>query len=183
MPSGIYVRKSRPSMYDVGTRHSTSQGVLVVLAVLERPYVLARFENTGYVTKARISNISQDKVKNHRLPSVYSVGYLDGVRIGPRGSPLRNMYDLWANMLKRCYCKHPQQYVGVTVDPRWHSFLQFMNSIQEVPGFTEWVKDTSMHLDKDIRVPGSRLYSASTCMFISASDNIKESLHRRWAKD
>ncbi len=88
------------------------------------------------------------------------------------------MYDLWANMLKRCY--HDR--TGATVDPRWHSFRCFLDTIHKVPGFAAWEQDTSMHLDKDIRVPGNLVYSVETCTFVSAAENVQDCLKRRWAK-
>ena len=39
-----------------------------------------------------------------------------------------------------------------------------------------------MHLDKDIKCKGNKVYSADTCMFVSAHDNIVDSLNRRWHK-
>ena len=39
-----------------------------------------------------------------------------------------------------------------------------------------------MHLDKDIKCKGNKVYSADTCMFVTAHDNIVDSLNRRWHK-
>lgn len=184
MPKGIYQRDNKriSGKYAVGTLHKTSQGVLRILEQLEAPYVLAIFQCTGYVCKVRTSNIVADRVKNHRLPSVYGVGYLDGMRIPPRGCEGRRIYDLWANMLKRCYGGYDSSYDGCTVDPRWHSYRQFLNSIMDLPGYLEFCAGADVHLDKDILIPGNKVYSAVACRFVPASENIRDSSVRRWAR-
>ena len=184
MPKGIYKREDKRTKgkYAPGTKHETPQGTLEVLELQDKPYVLVRFIETGYITRARTSNIVQGKVKDHRKPSVYGVGYLDGVRIMPRGTEQRALYDLWANMLKRCYAGYDPSYADCTVDKRWHSFLQFSNSIQDVPGFDAFIRGEDVHLDKDIKIPGNRTYSVFACQFVPATVNVAESQKRRWAK-
>ena len=85
-------------------------------------------------------------------------------------------------MLKRCYGEYSTCYTGCTVDKRWHSFKNFLNSIQELEGYDKWERGDNMHLDKDIKCKGNKVYSADTCMFVSAHDNIVDSLNRRWHK-
>lgn len=181
MPKGHYERKlsQNKGKYAVGTKHETSQGVAVVLERVDYRHVLIRFENTGYVTKCSNANLKTDKVKNHRLPSVYGVGYLDGIKVAPRGSEQRRAYDLWSNMLKRCYHEH----TGASVSPEWHSFRTFQNSLPDIPGWEKFVSGEDVHLDKDIRVPGNKVYSLRTCSFVSAHDNVMDCLKRRWGTE
>lgn len=182
MPTGIYTRPS--SKYAQGTIHSTPTGTVEVLKeVSTKPRTLiVRFLESGYITECRAANLVAGKVKDHRKPSVYGVGYLDGIRIDARNIGNRPLYDLWANMLKRCYGGYDDSYVGCTVDKRWHSFRVFANSIQDVAGYERFCNGDDVHLDKDILVPGSTVYSLATCQFVSAFDNVQESAIRRWAK-
>ncbi len=77
-------------------------------------------------------------------------------------------YVAWESMLKRCYSEkylesHPS-YVGTSVCSEW----------LYASAFKKWMEQQDWHgkcLDKDIIVPGSRLYSPGTCAFVSASTN------------
>ncbi len=144
-----------------------------------------RLLDTGTVLNVQCGNIKAGKVRDPRKPTVYGVGYLGAdIVIPARGAhPVRDVYDLWANMLKRCYGGYETSYVGCSVDRRWHSFLNFLNTVSLIPGYEEWVKDKSMHLDKDIHVPGNKVYSLNTCQFVTGSENVSESSSRRWAGD
>lgn len=178
------VQKERSNKYATGTIHETPTGTVEVLKeYIGKPKRLViRFTGTGYVTECRASNLILGKVKDHRKPSVYSVGYLDGMRIDPRGLGNRPVYDLWANMLKRCYGGYDAGYEDCTVDIRWHSFKGFLNTITDIPGYERFMNGEKVHLDKDLRVSGNRVYSLDTCMFIPAHVNLSDASIRRWAK-
>lgn len=72
-------------------------------------------------------------------------------------------YTAWVNMLKRCYSRefHLEQpsYAGCTVSPDWLYFTAFERwwSLNYKVGY---------ELDKDILIPGNKVYSPSTCIFI-----------------
>lgn len=137
---------------------------------------------TGTVLDIQASNLRPGKFSDYRLPTVYGVGYIGSpIMIPNRGCVLRNVYDLWANMLKRAYGKYATSYKGVTVDKRWHNFTNFINTIPTVEGYYDWEDDpTNFVLDKDTKVQGNKVYSRDTCRFIPATDNIRDSLLRRW---
>lgn len=195
MPKGIPKsgRRLYTSKYAPGVVLDTPYGPLRLLEVWnaaearERGFsnsrVIAEFTRTGYVGNFQLANVTSGKVKDMRAPSVYGVGYLDmDVRIPSResGAELRALYDLWANMLKRCYGGYDESYADCTVDVRWHSFRAFSNTVQDVPGYSAWCADHSLHLDKDTRIVGSRVYSRDTCQFVPASINLADAADRRW---
>ena len=67
-------------------------------------------------------------------------------------------------MLERCYDKKFQEknpaYLGCTVCKEWLTFNNFKT----------WVKAQywqGMHLDKDIKVIGNKIYSPSTCLLVT----------------
>jgi len=73
-------------------------------------------------------------------------------------------YETWKSMLKRCYsakyqAKNPT-YIGCEVVPEWLSFMTFRSWMVE----RDW---QGRELDKDILVPGNKVYSPSTCVFVS----------------
>jgi hypothetical protein len=99
-----------------------------------------RFIESGWVCNVQVTNIASGHIEDCRAKTVYGVGYLDtNMKIPTRGnSIIRRVYDLWANMLKRCYGGYDTCYTGCTVDKRWHSFKNFLNSVQELEGYEEW---------------------------------------------
>lgn len=77
-------------------------------------------------------------------------------------------YSKWSNMLKRCYSPEYQEsnptYKGCTVAEEWHSFMKFRS----------WMESQiweGLHLDKDILIPGNKIYGPDACMFISRAIN------------
>lgn len=175
---------NKSSKYSQGTLIQTNQGVVEVLKNLgTRPTrLIVRFVDTGYITECRATNLVSGKVKDHRLPSVYGVGYLDGIRIQPKGTEQRRIYDLWANMLKRAYGGYDASYAGVTVDKSWHSFKTFLNTFTDIPNYQDFIDGKDVHLDKDIRVSENRMYSLQTCQFIPAGLNTAHARNKRWGK-
>jgi hypothetical protein len=100
---------------------------------------------------------------------VYGVGINDfetSTRID--GKPMPE-YNAWKDMLKRCYdlkfqASNPT-YIGCSVSNEWHSFTVFYN----------WLHANSykagLQLDKDIIVPGNKIYSPETCCLVPPSIN------------
>lgn len=183
-------RATKPSKYAEGTIHQTHCGPIEVLRFYPRtdkrsPRADIRYLETGTLQNVQVGNIPGNKIWDCRKPSVYGVGYLDSyVSVPKRGcnSTYRRAYDLWCNMLKRAYHPSQERYYGdVEVDVRWHSFKNFWNSLEELPGYEDWVnqKYPRMSLDKDIRCPGSRVYSKETCSFVSHAENSRAACKKR----
>ena len=180
--------------YFIGGEYDTPQGRIKILDLIpknsrlpgrsnKRAVIL--FVKSGWVANVQMSNIPLGKIKDKRKPTVYGVGYIDtNLIIPPRksGAYIRQVYDLWANMLKRCYGKTSDQtqkwYGDVTVDKRWHSFRHFLGTVYLIRGYDKWVKDSSMHLDKDLA--NSRTYNLKSCIFITGSENATISNNKRW---
>jgi hypothetical protein len=74
----------------------------------------------------------------------------------------------WKNMLKRAYSKaeHSRRpsYVGTEVCDEWLRFSTFKDWMEN----QDW---HGKHLDKDLLVPGNKLYSPETCCFVSRELN------------
>lgn len=184
MPKGVYKKKSGGGKYSSGTTHLCGGREIMIIERLpyvkgKQPRAIIMFVETGYTVNAQLSNIPTGKIKDKREPSVYGVGYLDcDIYIPARGSgEIRRAYDLWCNMLRRAYYDKN----GSSVDVRWHSFKNFLNSLSEIHGYEEWLHH-DYHLDKDILIRGNKIYSRDTCLFVSAFDNVQDSALRRWGK-
>ena len=184
------------SKYSPGSIHLTPKGNVRILSrkpgkkysqgKILHPRLVIEILATGTTLDIQQGNLILGKFNDYRARTVYGVGYTgSNITIPDRGtnSIIRRIYDLWANMLKRAYggyqsCK---TYADVGVDPRWHSFTNFLNTVQKVPGYVEWEKgETPLSLDKDIKGDGRQVYSLDTCMFVSPSENTREACFRRW---
>ena len=77
-------------------------------------------------------------------------------------------YTTWAQMINRCYNKNLKfkkpSYVGSETVPEWHYFMTFRSWMIE----QDW---EGKELDKDLLVPGNKVYGPETCVFISQSLN------------
>ena len=88
----------------------------------------------------------------------------------------RKIYDLWYNMMTRCYDSTNKFYEyyggsGVFVCKRWHDFANFIEDVERLPGFYEWLKDGfAYNLDKDYYAADG--YAPNTCVFIPRDMNI-----------
>lgn len=147
----------------------------VVIEYRSRLDVLVRFINTGEIVETRIQSILNGHVKDRMERSVYGVGYLG---IGCNGKNHRS-YNVWKNMIARCYNKETQRkhksYIGCSVCDEWHNFQNF----------SEWYDkniDESFvnpEIDKDIKIPGNKVYSPCSCLIVSKSENLNELSERR----
>jgi len=102
---------------------------------------------------------------------VFGVGVNDWVgNISVGGKKIRE-YQLWQNMLERCFDEKLKQrqptYEGVSCSKDWLSMTKFIEDVSQMKGFgfDGWA------LDKDILQKGSKLYSKTTCCFVPAEVN------------
>jgi len=134
-----------------------------------------QFTKSGSVRKANIDNIRAGKVRDLYAPSVYGVGYFGEFEKVPYWKQAK---QLWRNMMKRCYCEADTKgyYGRCEVDPRWHSFSNFLKDIALLENFEGWLKGVNSgaakyNLDKDTLVEGCKVYSKETCRFITEYEN------------
>lgn len=85
-------------------------------------------------------------------------------------------YKLWADMIRRCYSKKSALFYlygarDVKVCDRWLEFKNFLLDLPSVAGYEAWILDSGVHLDKDLLVPGNKVYGPGLVQFISASKN------------
>lgn len=108
-----------------------------------------------------------------RAKLVFGVGVNDAdYHVSPKinGKQVRcKIYSTWVDMLRRCYDglylnKYPS-YIDCTVCQEWLIFS----------GFRLWMEKQDYigkHLDKDILIHGNKIYSPTTCLFVSSRVNL-----------
>lgn len=112
--------------------------------------------------------MSQDSLKK----TICGIGFMGfGPHKARDGSNVSRCYTTWHDMIRRCYSRKPayRPWRDVTVCDEWHNFQNF----------AEWYNENhpndggSYHLDKDIKIPGNRIYSPEACMFVTPENNSK----------
>src|SRR3990172_2957602 len=78
-------------------------------------------------------------------------------------------YRTWVGMLERgysekCKIKHPT-YRDASVCKEWHLFSTFSRWMQQ----QDWEGN---QLDKDLLIPGNKVYNQETCVFVSRQVNL-----------
>ena len=106
-------------------------------------------------------------------PTVYDVGFNDVVfQVKVDGKPIWQ-YELWTNMLKRCFSEDYKQsrptYEGVTCCDEWLSFANFLEWLNKQVGYAG--KPVGFALDKDIIVKGNQTYSPDACSLVPIAVN------------
>lgn len=92
----------------------------------------------------------------------------------------KRIYNLWFQMLRRCYdtTQHERSrgksYADCKVCDRWKTLSCFAKDIKKLVGYNDWLTKTEYCLDKDINIPGNKVYCKEACQFIPASENIRD---------
>lgn len=116
-----------------------------------------------------------------RRQNLCGVGILDADYQVYKNGAQCPYYSIWSGILSRCYntkihAKQPT-YIGCTVAPEWIRFSKFK-------AWMESQKWEGMDLDKDILVPGNKVYGPKFCRFVSHElnsfvANLKRSSRKR----
>jgi len=143
---------------------TNNYGDLVVIEYVNYYNVRVEFVDTGYKTTATAGNINKGGVRDRMIPSVHGKGINDLKGNSGEGP----FYQRWENMLQRCYClseleKYPT-YKGCSVREEWLLLSNFKNWME-----TQVYK--GLELDKDLLFEGNKLYSATTCIFVTSEVN------------
>ena len=125
------------------------------------------FEHTQY------NNFKSGNIKCPYEPRYYGKGYLgEGEYKVSENGKLKKEYNIWHEMLKRCYDPKYQEreptYKGCLIEDYLLNFQHMAEWIEdnyyEVPG-------EKMCLDKDILCKGNKVYSRDTCIFVPQKIN------------
>ena len=151
---------------------SNKHGDFKVVNYRSSSEVEIEFLATGYQCKVDASNIRRGTIKDLLTRTIVGVGFIGGLTHKTSINGVRTKeYTTWHNMLERCYSEKAQAihptYKGCTVCDEWHNFQNFAK------WFLANNKD-GLHLDKDIKTKGNKVYSPENCMFVSQVDNNNE---------
>ena len=94
----------------------------------------------------------------------------------------KHSYMIWKGMMNRCYREIREEsicYIDCEVCSEWHDYGNFEKWYKK--NYYTLEDGERVHLDKDIRVRGNKVYSPSTCAFVPQSINslITEGSHSK----
>lgn len=135
-----------------------------------------------FVKKTQYASCVNGSIKNPYDRTLYGVGYLGVSQNGQQpktavNGKITREYKCWSSMMERCYSNRYHEskptYIGCSVNPRWHSFSNFLEDLPKIPNYDYWLNhpNEQVSLDKDIRGNGSKVYSLDNCMFVPAEIN------------
>ncbi len=103
-----------------------------------------------------------------RTKLVYSWGVNDADYVVASKTYKCKYYTVWSDMLRRCYSKkslekHPT-YEGCSVHLDWKYFSNFKKWMEK----QDW---EGKFIDKDLLIPGNKVYGPDTCVFVTRQLN------------
>tara|TARA_R110000787_G_scaffold34560_1_gene89387 strand:- start:260 stop:907 length:648 start_codon:yes stop_codon:yes gene_type:complete len=144
--------------------HTTKCGPVEVVKYISWREVVVIFINTGFVGSYHANKVLDGMIKDPFSPVVYAVGFFG---VGPHKSRTK-CYYVWKGMFWRCYSetfqKRQPTYIGCSVSSEWHNYQVFAEWF-----YANYTK--GLHLDKDIKVRGNRVYSPDLCLFVTQKEN------------
>lgn len=115
---------------------------------------------------AQYQNFKTGGIKNPYDKTVYGKGYIgEGKYVGWVNGNHTEEYEIWKGILKRCYSESQKDVFNsyFNISEVCDEWLNFQN-------FAEWYHthkykcDGRLHIDKDIKYPGNKLYSPYHCL-------------------
>lgn len=175
MPRKVRKYYNNPELGSIG---QSDHGEFTVISVSSYKECMIRFNETGFIRPASKHNISTGALRDVYFKAVYGQGYLgEGpykttTKELPEGdiNALTNRADsCWRNLLGRCYDIEREDYprygaTGANVQDDWKNFQNFCEFFS-----AHWSE--GLQLDKDILVPGNKVYSPDKCCFVPSYIN------------
>lgn len=143
-----------------------------IIEYVNNSNITIKFLKTDELIRCQYDSFKKGLIKSHFTPTVYGVGIVGLKKARYSSGEHIRAYDIWKNMLRRCYDKKYQEkfptYIGCIVCEEW---LHYKN-------FKKWYDDNyyeiegqKMCLDKDILIKGNKVYSPETCIFVPQNIN------------
>lgn len=157
-----------------------------VIKYIDGSHVIVEFQDE-YKTKVTTvldAATNSHSVRNPYDKSIFGIGYLGvgkyTVTMGDTKKTNSRIYNCWKDMIERCYSdkysENWKAYHGIcTVDEEWYNYQNFAKWYEE----NEYECAGRLHLDKDILVPGNKVYSPETCLLVPQRINLIFMTHPR----
>lgn len=157
-------------------KENTKGTKMMIIAERNRQDIDVEFLDSYHYIKTHTTyvNFRRGQIKNPFDKTVYGVGYVgDGKYLSKVNGEMTIEYDTWKGMLKRCYSETSRQ--------KFESYYDISEVCEEwmnFQNFAEWYSshkydvDGRLHIDKDIKYPGNKLYSPYHCLLVPQRINM-----------
>lgn len=171
IPAGTLMKEKDSSRLNpkvkVGGLWKTKDGSeFEVIEILDsRNTIIKFYEPVEYVETVSPSNIVSGSISNKFKPSVCGKGYLGKYPVDVESK----CYKSWSGMMKRVYNPISEStkvnYGDCSVDESWFYIGNYAD------WFDKQVLQENWQLDKDLLIPGNRVYSENACVFLPREVN------------
>ena len=137
-------------------------------------YCTVRFVKTGTIKRFREDHVRSGCLRDPFAPSLCGVACTGEAKTKGKNQAL---YDVWHDMINRCYNPHNKSYdayKSVTVSNSWLVFANFLEDAPLIEGFDyDKIINGDLVLDKDTKQRWSpnKIYSMETCIWIPPHEN------------
>ena len=156
-----------------GDKYVTKQGCLFVVSKYNtaKDILIEFLDDPGAILRVEASQIRRGNIKNPYHRTFLGVGQMG---VGPfrsrdEHSEVTLEYHSWSNMLMRCYSEKIKEnnpaYKDAIVCEQWHNFQNFALWSQSQ------IRQPFWHLDKDLILPGNKIYGPGLCVFLPQEIN------------
>lgn len=143
-----------------------------------------QFLKTGYKKIIRGNDLNRQlkrasHVKDRYSRTFFGVGYLGEYEKveGLSKEDKKSLLIKWQSAIKRCngtgYIRGNYKSKNIFIHHEWHSFENFLKSVQSIPQFELAKRDSFIGWDLDKDYYGGNCYSPYTCVFLNRSDNTR----------
>lgn len=147
-----------------------------IIKCIDGTNIVVKFQDEfGYEKPTTYSNFKRGQVRNPYDKTVMDMAYLGVGKYITKDENNKNSreYMCWKHMIERCYVeKHSDKhksYFGIcSICDEWLNFQNFARWYEE----NKYDVDERLHLDKDILIPGNKLYSPKTCLLVPQRINM-----------
>jgi len=134
--------------------------------------------DSNFESIATSQDLWRNQIKDWGSPSVLGAGIVGWLIPKPTKHPL---WSRWLGILKRCLTNDVKGYEDVSVCERWLRFELFVEDAAKLPNYDPERLD-ELTIDKDKLAPadGTRIYSPSTCCWLTIAEQaVYQRPHRR----
>lgn len=148
----------RYSAIYLGLKKINKQGdIMEIIEYNKNKDILVKFLDSGFIKRSQVSSFTRGSIYNPYFKEVYGVGFLGESDVD------RKSYQVWRDMMKRCYDGKKKEYNDCFVCKEWHNYSNFKSWFQV--NYYKLDNNERVHLDKDILIKENRIYCPRACVF------------------
>lgn len=168
---------------NIGAVYPTNNCGNVCVMCTDHGKAVVRFLNTGTIKEFRQHWVEHGCIRDPYAKIFCGVACVGNINTKGKYRPY---YNVWHDMIDRCYNKNNKRYKAyrnTSVSDDWLVFENFYGDCKTIDGFDEQLfLNGQLTLDKDIkqRFANTKLYSKDTCTWVSkhVNSSIQDSQQR-----